>query len=639
MLRPSARHLPSLSPLAILALATWACAGPAAPPGAGGGWQRFDLWREEARVDKAAPGVRQRDTAQAVVGYLGAQEVRDLSKVPAYTFEIYPHQAAGQVRVLEQAAGSRLAWRLTLGREPYLAFTPLLDEQRPCACTFRAGVLHDGTIHELYHHQPSTPPPPAPQQVTLDLGAWAGEEVDVLLQVDGPVAGAGAPPFRVRWASPAVYSRGPAETRQRRQGPPSILLIGLDTLRADRVGALRDDPPPWAGPSLTPAIDRLAAASDVWPDAYSTFNVTNPSFVSIFTGLYGKNHGVYDLKTPLPRAHTTLAEHLAATGYATLAVISASHLGDHNSGLGQGFDEVAVAGEHNAAELAVNAAMDWIGERGGEPYFAWVHLFDPHTPHTPPQPFALGFRPQGVPGLSPPAAWVPFRSPGPVAYDQPVLAGHRDLYDGEVAYVDYQVGRLLAFLESRGLLADTLVALVADHGENLGEHGILYRHIGLWETTTRVPLMIRWPGEALRGRRLPGLVQTLDLFPTLLAAAGLPVPPQDGEDLRQLTGEGRRGRRAVFSEHASLLGVSVRTPTHRYVRSSGNPHQPDGAYLFDLVRDPGETQNLAGQGQEVETRLSALLERWLADRRPTEETHARELSPEEEARLRSLGYL
>src|SRR5262249_41502659 len=146
--------------------------------------------------------------------------------------------------------------------------------------------------------------------------------------------------------------------------------------------------------------------------------------------------------------------------------------------------------------------IDWLaGHAGrGKPFFAWVHLFDPHTPHTPPEPYALGFRPSEATGLTPPRLWVPFRAPGPRPFTEPVLGADRALYYGEVAYVDRQVGRLLGWLRSRDLLDDTLAAVVADHGESLGEHGIRFRHVGLHDTTTHVPMMIRWPGREAAGR-------------------------------------------------------------------------------------------------------------------------------------------
>jgi arylsulfatase len=197
-------------------------------------------------------------------------------------------------------------------------------------------------------------------------------------------------------------------------------------------------------------------------------------------------------------------------------------------------------------------------------------------------------------------------------------------------------------MASRGLLDNTLVAIVADHGENLGEHGFLYRHVGLWDTTTHVPLLIRWPGPTRPGHRYGGLVQTIDLFPTLLAAAHLPVPDQDGIDLRRLSGAAA-GRRAVFAEHSNDNGAMVRTHDYQYIVSRGNAAIPDGATLFDLHADPAEIHNLAGRGLPAERQLAGLLDAWLAHRRPrsnspSSQPQPRPLSPEDAARLRSLGY-
>jgi arylsulfatase A-like enzyme len=288
-------------------------------------------------------------------------------------------------------------------------------------------------------------------------------------------------------------------------------------------------------------------------------------------------------------------------------------------------------------------------------------------------------------GLGPVRAWVPFRAPGARTFDEPVLGGNRDLYDGEVAYVDRQIGRLLDGIASRGLLDTTLVALVADHGENLGEHGLLYRHVGLFDTTTHVPLLVRWPGPPRPGHRYDGLVQTIDLFPTLLAAAGLPVPPQDGIDLRRLSPPAARGaaaagggdtpraavvaaawatppgtpgaataalpalagpggRRAVFAEHSNGFGAMVRTREFLYAWTRGTAAIPDGPSLYDLRADPLETRNLAGHGLAVERELAGALDRWSAQRRPrpgsvAEQARPHPLSDEEAARLRALGYV
>ncbi len=628
-------HSPAVRPavLSVLfVLVLSACRSqPEAPPA--GAWERLDLWRAKPEVEATPPEWRKATIRQ--ISYLGAEEVRDLRLVPAKQLIAFPKRTAGQVKALEQRASSRVRWTIEPGRDAYFSFIPL-GTLNGCDCVYLVGVREGDKLDKLYRLDAEPVGPISPAAVEVDLSSYAGRRVDLLIQIDGSAAHAPEHPVpSVLWGSPAVYSRKAPPARRQGETRPNILLIGFDTLRADALGA-------WGrNPSLTPTLDRLAEQSDVWLDAFSTFNVTNPSFASILTGLYGKNHGVYDLQTPLPPTHTTLAERLAKAGYDTLALISASHLGDHNSGLGQGFAEVSTASEHYAAEMPIDMTMDWLAARAGKPrpFFVWLHLFDPHTPHTPPQPYALGFRPAAPAGLAPARTWIPFRPPEPRGFDEAVLGASRDLYDGEVAYLDRQVGRLLDFLESRGLLENTVVAVVSDHGENLGEHNIRYRHVGLFDTTTHVPLMIRWPGRGQTGRRIEGLVQTLDLFPTLLGAAGLEIPRQDGIDLRQLTADKARGRRVVFSEHAGRLGVSVRTRDYRYGLSQGNDRFiPDGPHLYDLKADPGETQNLAGRGLAIEKELNDLLLRWLSDRRRGTDPRSRDLTDEELQKLKALGY-
>lgn len=643
-MRPASRFPQlALSVLLFLPLATGACRPGPDPEPPSRPWERIDLWRIRPEVEASPVDNKWLRVSQQRITFLGTEEVRDMSLVPEQQLAAFPKRPAGQIRALEQVAASRLRWRIQLGQEPYLSFVPL-GRERPCPCAYQVAVREAGsadkTEKELLRLDVEPIAPTAPAAVELDLSAYAGKEIDLLLSLDGP---SGPPPQgqpfpSALWGSPGVYSRkeaAPKEEAGKDEERPNILLVGFDTLRADALGA-------WGRqPSLTPTLDRLARESDVWLNAFTTFNVTNPSFVSILTGLYGKNHGIYDLKTPLPRSFQTLPELLSGAGYDTLAVISAHHLGDHNSGLGQGFSEITLAEEHFAGELAVDMTMDWLSERQdpAKPFFAWVHLFDPHTPHTPPRPYALGYRGSGPMGLAPVRDWLTFREPGPRAFTEAVLGGEKSLYDGEVAYLDRQLGRLLGWLDSRGLLKNTVVAVVADHGESLGEHGIRFRHVGLHDTTTHVPLMIRWPGREAAGRRIGGLVQTIDLFPTLLGAAGIEPPRNDGQDLRELTGEERRGRRAVFAEHAGKLGLMVRTPEHKYILSQGNTFLPDGPSLFDLRKDPGEVQNLAGKGLPVEKEMADLLTRWLADRRGGPKSTPRNLSPEEEARMRALGYL
>jgi arylsulfatase A-like enzyme len=532
------------------------------------------------------------------------------------------------VRGIAQTPGTRITWRMRLGSDPSLSFTPLGGP--PGGRRRVSARLASGGPEKTLVEASTTPPAmPAAARLEITLGELAGQEIDLTFEA----AGDGGP--RVTWGSPQVVWRGAAvEAAPSTPARPNILLIGLDTVRADALGTGDGKP------SLTPALDALADESEVWTDAYSCFNVTNPSFASIFTGLYGKHHGTYDLTPPgLAAEHTTLAELLGAAGYRTAAVISARFLGAPETGIAQGFTVVRRPEDSTfAAESAVGIALNQLTDRD-EPFFLFLHLFDAHTPHTPPDPYARGERPASASGMAPVPAWAPFRSLGPAAFDDLRLGGARDLYDGEVAYLDREVGRLLDFLRSRGLLERTLVAVVADHGENLNEHGITYRHSGLYESTTHVPMMIRRPGASPAGRRIPGLVQTIDLFPTLLRAAGLPVPAQDGVDLDQLFANGRHGRRAVFAEHSGRQGVMVRTADYRLTLLHGMPFLADGAYLFHTGADPQELENLAGRGLPQEADLRRVLTGWLADSTAIRGGRPSSLTPEEEKELRALGYL
>lgn len=594
------------------------------------GWELVDLWRLAPEVTWLG-GAPDRAGAPyfANLSYLGPGARPDLS-IP---IDKRPRRVrAARVRCLVQREGTELRWTLKLGATPYLSFLPLRNEDYPRRFRYLVSVEEGSERVAVLATSNGDDPSFAAPRVTVDLGPWSGRRVTLVLQVEprdgrqtGEVAADGA-----LWASPSVYHRVPRQRRQRVGEHPNVILLTVDTLRADALGA-------WgARPSVTPALDALARESDVWLEAVSSFNVTNPSFASLMTGLYGKSHGVYDLRDRLPDERRTLAELFAAAGYDTRAVISVRHLAKEEAGLGQGFDEVIGTDGHLSAETAVDRALAWL-QNCREPFFLWLHLFDPHTPHTPPRPFAEGLAAQESVGLEPLSLWREFRPQQILPFDQPHLGGHRELYRGEVAYVDRQIDRLMGFLDSQGLSESTVLAFVADHGENLGEHDISYRHAGLFETTTRVPLMIRHPGARQRGRRFEGLVQHFDLFPTLLQMASIEAPPSQALPLG-VGGEPRARRRAVFSEAAEDNGLRIRGPRFAYMESRGNPFLADGVYLFDLIRDPQETTNLAGTGLPEEKRLREALHRWRGED-ASDAGAAQELSPAEREELRALGYL
>ena len=598
-------------------------------------WHRIDLWQE--LVGRGLP-----EGVEATLEPLADPEGLGRSRVP------------GRVRALATPLGQRLSWELDLGRQPSLRFIPLRAGSGPeCPYRYRVGVrTDDDRLHELASHpQPLVPPRwTAPAAIDLSLSEFAEQRVTLLLQAVPWFAGCPldtAPP--ALWGQPGVVHRaaipvptdGDDEAAEPTAPLPNLVLVSFDALRADAVGAQESG---LASP--TPNLDRLAEEALVFESAFSTFNGTNPSFASIFTGLYGKNHGVYDLRTPLPDEHGTLAERLAEAGYATGAVVSAHHLRGENSGLDQGFDHFVAPETLFAPELAVDLAIEWLVEREG-PFFLWLHLFEPHTPHRPPRPFGDGFRPEPS-GLDPPTEWRAFRPSGAIAAPRRrQLGGHEALYAGEVAAADHQLGRLLAWLESRELLADGgVLAVVSDHGENLLERSegpdaaVAFRHVGLWDSTLHVPLLLAGPGlpSDLRGRRTTDLVQTLDLFPTLLAMAGLTPSASDGVDLLTLARDPTQGRRVVFAEHMSGQGEAIRSPDGLLARYRDQPVLGTGERLYDLVADPGQQMALPSDS-EAHRRLALALDAWLADRRPGPGTQQRPLDDTERKQLEALGYI
>jgi arylsulfatase A-like enzyme/Flp pilus assembly protein TadD len=400
--------------------------------------------------------------------------------------------------------------------------------------------------------------------------------------------------------------------------PPTaknVLLITIDTLRADRLGVYG------AANVETPSIDRLAREGAF--AAHSTVHVplTRPSHVSIFTGLYPAEHGIRDNVSPALRPDVpVLAERFKARGAQTAAFVSSVVL-TRQAGLARGFDHYSdrfEVGEDDARFLntiqkrgdeVTAEAIEWI--RGhAEGFFAWVHLYDPHDPYEPPGRYAIQYA------------------------DRP--------YDGEVAFSDELVGRLVAVLRDAGVLDDTLVIVTSDHGEGLGEHGEDVHGYFVYETTLRVPLIVRGPGVK-PGTRIDALTRSVDLFPTILEMTGLAegAPATAGRSLRGALAGERLEEEPSFAE--SLVPLvhygwsdlrSVRDGRWKYILAP----RPE---LYDLERDPGELRNLADQEPARARAMRAGLEARLR----TEQTSARTdasaatIPPDLLEKLGALGYV
>ncbi len=307
---------------------------------------------------------------------------------------------------------------------------------------------------------------------------------------------------------------------------PNVLLICIDALRADRLGAYgaRNGP--------TPALDSLAGRAVVFKRAYSVASWTKPAVPSLLTGLYPAQHGVMESASRgsdlLPERVETLAEQLGQDGYRTAAFVENEHLRKRYGRLDQGFEYYAEEAG-NAPSLA-HRFLNWLTRTdGSEPFFAYLHFLDPHWPYTPDDASSqLGLDPelrfkQDLWALRAEHWWLLRErvAAGKLSLPDQDVEALRELYDGEVFATDSVIGRLLEWLDADGVFKDTLVIVTSDHGEGFLEHGRLDHGYGLYEELLRVPLIMRFPGDRFAGSEVGGLVQIVDVVPTVLDYLGL----------------------------------------------------------------------------------------------------------------------
>ena len=419
------------------------------------------------------------------------------------------------------------------------------------------------------------------------------------------------------WTVTAISLRQPEQTPS--PGSPNLLWVTMDSLRADRVGA-------YGGPAHTPALDGLAAQGVIFERAFAQIALTGPSHVSMHSATGPWTHKVLPDGWPLPDELPWLSEELQRHGYATGAFVSSCQL-EGELGFARGFhvydDEFTwlggsgdlllfhtgsqllrrfglVFGAERSAARTVDRALAWL-ERQPEPWFAWVHLFDPHAPYDPPDPYAT---PRIAGGLASVLSEMPAASEIP-DYMRADLAEVEELdwvldqYHGEIAYADAQLARLLTHLDDAGIAANTVVAVNGDHGESLGEHGAWFRHgQDLYDPSTRIPLILRGPGSLGGGKRVSAVVELLDLAPTLLGLADIEAPrTMEGSSLLQAMKRGRSKfqARGLCLEAPNTPGgrpwrlVSFRAPRSLYLRHE-DPDREDEYY--DLEVDPDQTDNV-----------------------------------------------
>jgi arylsulfatase A-like enzyme/Tfp pilus assembly protein PilF len=414
----------------------------------------------------------------------------------------------------------------------------------------------------------------------------------------------------------------PTPPPQRPATHPNIVLITIDTTRADRMGFLGSQR------GLTPNLDALARQSLVFARAYAQVPLTTPSHAVILTGTYPQFNHVDYMGDPLARTLPFLPDILRRKGYRTAAFVGGLALDPKSvaPGFERGF-EVYDAGFHRKrgnqdryhslerrAEDVVERALNWLRKRPAGPAFLWVHLYDPHDPYDPPEPFKTKYR--------------------------------AEPYDGEIAYTDSAVAKLVTGLRSQGLFDGALVAVMADHGEAFGEHGENHHGIFLYDETVQVPLLVKLPRQHTP-TRVDARVGLVDVAPTILRAAELPVPAaMQGESLlRFIKAEGGRNNEApaapenpVYSAsdygHRSFGWSTLRAwRTGKYVYIEAPQRE-----LYDQDADPTATHNLAAEsGTLADTVSSQMLDFYRKTRGGDAEKT--ELSVEQSENLHALGYM
>ncbi len=422
--------------------------------------------------------------------------------------------------------------------------------------------------------------------------------------------------------------RGPGDTREivrrlwaeKGVDRPNVILITLDTTRADHLGCYG------YRHATSPNIDALARGGVLFTQAASPAPLTLPAHSSILTGMYPTYHGVrVNGNTALSQAQHTLAEVFSEKGYDTGAFIGAFVL-DGRWGLNQGFDvyddrfdlkkykHLDLGTVQRPGNEVMDAALDWLEGHKQDPFLAWIHLYDAHTPYEPPEPF---FSTHGAGGLV-------------------------GLYDGEIAFVDEQVGRCVSWLRANGIDRKTVLIIMGDHGEGLGSHGEGTHGYYVYDYALHVPFLVVTPFAELAGVRVDSQVSAVDVFPTVLELSGIDVTGEvHGRSLLPVMFDPRRDDNVYAYGESMTPNLQFGWSSLHSLRSSRykliKAPRPE---LYDLTVDPGERTNVFKRHPALADELMGRLDRLIAETsRDAPEPETADLDEETLERLAALGYV
>jgi arylsulfatase A-like enzyme len=512
------------------------------------------------------------------------------------------------------------------------------------------------------------------EPTAIDLTKYAGQTLTLTCTLASPVAGTlgfwGAPVIRTRSSGTARASGGVSAAAGTR--PRGVILIQADTLRRDHLDAYGYKR------ETAPTLKKLAGDGTLFKNYTTQATWTKVSTPTLMTSLYPSSHGVADFFDHLPASANTLAETFRSAGYATVSFSSVLFTGQFTN-LHKGFEElhedgsVATPGSSKTSREFVDRLTGWLDTHRDGPFFAFLHVFDPHDPYEPSAPYNTLWadpaakeeherqskevkkfikdplrRQFGMPSREElqkagfdPAAYI--------GYDQ-------GWYDGSIRAMDVEIARLVERLRALGLDEDTLLVFLSDHGEEFLDHGNMFHGQTVYGELTHTPLIVRWPAGLPKGRTVDDVVQTIDVLPTLLELNGLAPPAGiQGQSLVPLlTGQGQWKKRPAVSEKLKTASAGAPPPldTESFAIADGewtlvhNTARPAGAPEFELyafAKDPLNQTDVASQHPDIVARLSKQLDGWqqmakAARLKPDSET-TKSLSPEQLQRLRSLGYV
>jgi arylsulfatase A-like enzyme len=566
-----------------------------------------------------------------------------------------------------------ISMTVDLPERPWLDLAVGTLEDEPT--TFRVSVGAEGRDDQpatILEHTVTTPHRWEPR--ALDLARWAGQRVKLSMTL-----AAAQPGIIGFWGAPVVRNRSAVNAETGSQRPHGIILIQADTLRRDHLDAYGYKR------ATAPVLKQFASEGTLLRNYTVQATWTKVSTPALMTSLYPTSHGVANFTDHLPAAANTLAESFRAAGYATISFSSVMFTGQFTN-LHQGFEElhedgsVSARGSSKTAREYIDRFLAWLEGHPDTPFFAFLHVFDPHDPYEPYRPYDTTWADPAHKDehqrqlaevrkvIKEPLLRL-FGMPSrddlkKAGFDPEAFVNHdKDWYDGSIRGMDVEIGRLLQTVRRLGLDEETLIVFLSDHGEEFHEHGRMFHGQSVYGELTQVPFIARWPAGIAKGRTVDEVVQSIDVMPTLLEMSGIDAPAglQGQSFASLLRTEGADGAKAWASRPA----ITEKPLTDERKGAAPPPHDTesyaivDGGWklihnkarpqgvaeyeLYDFLKDPLNLTDVAAEHADVVSRLAKALNGWKtmtesARLKPDTEA-AKTLSPEQLQRLRSLGYV